>query len=167
MEPVKGGSENTHGKVNILLQTYISGGSPSVFSLVSDMAYVAQNAARILRGLFEIALRRNWASMTHKLLTLCKMLDRRLWDFQTPLRQLDSRALTPELLTKMEEKKLTPDRLRDLSSSEIGHLVHHVRQGDAIKAAVHQLPHLQLHVAIQPITRTVITTPRRVLARPS
>jgi activating signal cointegrator complex subunit 3 len=88
VEPVKGGSENTHGKVNILLQTYISGGSPVAFSLVSDMAYVAQNAARILRGLFEITLRRNWASLTQKLLTLCKMLDRRMWDFQTPLRQV-------------------------------------------------------------------------------
>jgi activating signal cointegrator complex subunit 3 len=79
--------------VNILLQTYIGGGSPVAFSLVSDMAYVAQNAARILRGLFEITLRRNWASLTQKLLTLCKMLDRRLWDFQSPLHQVGLFAL--------------------------------------------------------------------------
>jgi len=39
---VAGGSENTYGKVNILLQTYISQGRVDNFSLVSDTAYVAQ-----------------------------------------------------------------------------------------------------------------------------
>jgi len=39
---VAGGSENTYGKVNILLQTYISQGRVDNFSLVSDQAYVAQ-----------------------------------------------------------------------------------------------------------------------------
>ena len=40
--PVKGGSENPEGKVNILLQTFISKRGVDNFSLVSDMAYVAQ-----------------------------------------------------------------------------------------------------------------------------
>jgi activating signal cointegrator complex subunit 3 len=40
--PVAGGSENTYGKVNILLQTYISKSQLESFSLVSDSAYVAQ-----------------------------------------------------------------------------------------------------------------------------
>jgi activating signal cointegrator complex subunit 3 len=39
---VAGGKENTHGKVNILMQTYISRVSVDSFSLISDMAYVAQ-----------------------------------------------------------------------------------------------------------------------------
>lgn len=40
--PVKGGVENSYGKVNILLQTYIARGHVESFSLVSDLAYVAQ-----------------------------------------------------------------------------------------------------------------------------
>lgn len=36
------GSESTEGKVNILLQTYISKQLVENFSLVSDMSYVAQ-----------------------------------------------------------------------------------------------------------------------------
>lgn len=40
--PVKGGVENTYGKVNILLQTYISRSLFDSFSLTSDLAYVAQ-----------------------------------------------------------------------------------------------------------------------------
>jgi len=39
---VAGGSENSYGKVNILLQTHISQGRVDNFSLVSDQAYVAQ-----------------------------------------------------------------------------------------------------------------------------
>ena len=40
--PAAGGVENAHGKVNILLQTFISRGNVDSFSLVSDSAYVAQ-----------------------------------------------------------------------------------------------------------------------------
>ena len=39
---VKGGCENEYGKVNILLQTYISKSAVDSFSLISDMSYVAQ-----------------------------------------------------------------------------------------------------------------------------
>lgn len=37
-----GGVENSYGKVNILLQTYISRGDVDSFSLISDLSYVAQ-----------------------------------------------------------------------------------------------------------------------------
>ena len=40
--PVQGGVENSYGKVNILLQTYISRGAVDSFSLTSDLSYVAQ-----------------------------------------------------------------------------------------------------------------------------
>ena len=39
---VPGGVENTYGKVNILLQSYVSRQYLDSFSLVSDQAYVAQ-----------------------------------------------------------------------------------------------------------------------------
>ena len=38
----KGGPENSHGKTNILLQTYISKGYIECFSLASDFSYIAQ-----------------------------------------------------------------------------------------------------------------------------
>lgn len=40
--PAPGGVENSYGKINILLQTYISRGEMDSFSLISDSAYVAQ-----------------------------------------------------------------------------------------------------------------------------
>jgi len=40
--PVAGGSANTYGKVNSLLQTYISRAAVENFCLISDQSYVAQ-----------------------------------------------------------------------------------------------------------------------------
>lgn len=40
--PAAGSVENSYGKINILLQTYISRGEVDSFSLISDLSYVAQ-----------------------------------------------------------------------------------------------------------------------------
>lgn len=39
---VLGGSENLHGKVNILIQTFLSRGNVKSFSLISDLSYISQ-----------------------------------------------------------------------------------------------------------------------------
>lgn len=119
--PVKGGVENTHGKVNILLQTYISRGNIEGFSLVSDLSYVSQNSSRIMRGLFDIAIKRAWSGMAAKLLSLSKSLSLQHWGFQHPLRQFG--RLSHEIMDKLEDKKLTMDRMRDMTENEIGLLV--------------------------------------------
>ena len=155
LHPVQGGSENPHGKVNILLQSYISRAHTASFSLVSEMSYVAQNAARILRGLCEIAVRKNLASIAAKLVTLCISLDRRLWAFRSPLRQFEG-FLKPEVLMKIEDRKLTVDRMADMPADEIGHMLRHVAIGEKVKRAAEQLPMIALEASIQPITRTVL-----------
>jgi hypothetical protein len=40
--PVKEGVDNSHGKVNVLLQAFISREIVDSFSLTSDLSYVAQ-----------------------------------------------------------------------------------------------------------------------------
>lgn len=152
--PAAGGVENGYGKINVLLQTYISRGEVDSFSLISDLSYVAQNAARIVRALFEIALRKRWPAMTYRLLTLCKVIDKRLWAFAHPLRQFPS--LSHVVLNRLEEKKLTVDKLKDMSKDEIGHMLHHVNVGLTVKQYVHQIPSLTMEANIQPITRTVL-----------
>ncbi|XP_069582412.1 activating signal cointegrator 1 complex subunit 3 [Ranitomeya imitator] len=152
--PVAGGVENGYGKVNIILQTYIGRGEIDNFSLISDSAYVAQNAARIVRALFEIALRKRWPAMTYRLLNLSKVIDKRLWGWASPLRQFS--ILQPSVLTKLEEKKLTIDKLKDMQKDEIGHMLHHVNIGLKVKQCVHQIPSITMEASIQPITRTVL-----------
>jgi len=77
-----------------------------------------QNAARIIRALFEMALRRNWPLMAGRLLKLSKVVDKRLWDWEHPLRQFA--FLPAEVLNKIEERGLSVDRLRDMDSKDIG-----------------------------------------------
>ena len=72
--PVAGGSENVHGKVNILLQSYISRGYVRSFSLISDQNYVVTNASRIARALFEIVLRKNWPLLAGRILQFAKTI---------------------------------------------------------------------------------------------
>ncbi|NXR75199.1 ASCC3 protein, partial [Pycnonotus jocosus] len=152
--PAPGGVENNYGKINILLQTYISRGEMDSFSLISDSAYVAQNAARIVRALFEIALRKRWPAMTYRLLNLSKVIDKRLWGWVSPLRQFS--VLPPSVLSRLEEKNLTIDKLKDMRKDEIGHMLHHVKIGLKVKQCVHQIPSIIMEATIQPITRTVL-----------
>lgn len=80
--------------------------------------FTFQNAARIVRALFEIALRKRWPAMTYRLLNLSKVIDKRLWGWVSPLRQFS--VLPPSILSKLEEKNLTIDKMKDMRKDEIG-----------------------------------------------
>ena len=95
---VKGGVENKIGKVNVLLQAYISRARVDSFSLTADLSYISQSAGRIFRALFELCLRRGWCSMADTLLAYCIAVERRLWPHASPLRQVHPRRpMTPHL----------------------------------------------------------------------
>ena len=74
-----GAPDSKHGKVCVLLQAHISRARVDSFSLIADLNYVAQNAGRIGRAIFEICLRRGWAPAAEVALSLCKVggLERR------------------------------------------------------------------------------------------
>lgn len=114
--PVKEGVEEPSAKVNVLLQAYISQLQLEGFVLAADMVYVQQSAARIMRAIFEICLKRGWAQLAHKTLDLCNMIQRRMWLSQTPLRQFhEPFALKPDLVRKIEKKDVPWERYYDLS----------------------------------------------------
>ncbi|KAI8815177.1 Sec63 Brl domain-containing protein [Cladochytrium replicatum] len=152
---VKGSIDTSYGKTNILLQSYISRGPINDFALVSDSAYVAQNAARILRALFQVAVGRSWGPTASVILSLCKSVDRRMWSFEHPIAQFD---LPPEIVTKLDssEKKMSIEQMRDMDPQELGQLVRHVKMGTTIMRCVEQFPTLLLDASIAPITRTVL-----------
>lgn len=152
--PSFGGVENVHGKVNVLLQSYISRTRVEGFSLVSDMNYVTENSVRITRALFEIVLHKNWPLLAGRLLTMAKMLERQMWGFQSPMRQFTK--LGHEILGKIEDRRLTVEKIRDMDFREIGQLLRHERMGKEVRAAAWQFPLLTLEAKIQPITRTVL-----------
>jgi len=130
--PVKSGAENSSGKTNILLQSYISNNARvSSFTLISDTNYVAQNASRVTRALFEICLKKGWAIAAEKMLAVAKSIDQRIWWHQTPLRQFNT--LPVDSLYKLEENSIDVFKLFTLSASEIGNIVGNPHSGDKVK----------------------------------
>ena len=172
IHPVKGGVESTPGKCNVLLQAYISNIFPRQFTLFSDMMYVAQNAGRIARGLFEICLRKGWSDLAEMLLMMTKAIDRRVWwePICSPLRQFSARErgksvnMPLELVRKLEMAHLSLDDLCDMEPREIGQILRHKQIGDKVAACVSYIPYLHLEVDVQPLTRTVLRVTIQVMA---
>nr|GMD43550.1 DExH-box ATP-dependent RNA helicase DExH12-like [Ipomoea batatas] len=152
--PVKESIEEPSAKINVLLQSYISQLKLEGLSLTSDMIFITQSAARLVRALFEIALKRGWAQLALKALKWCKMISKRMWSVQTPLRQFH--GIPNEILMKLEKKDLAWERYYDLSSQELGELIHYPKLGRTLHKYIHQFPKLNLAAHVQPITRSVL-----------
>lgn len=152
--PIKESMEEPSAKVNVLLQSYISQLKLEGFALMSDMVYVTQSASRLMRAIFEIVLHKGWAQLADKTLALCKMIDKRMWQSMSPLRQF--RKMPEEIIKKIEKKNFPWERLYDLGPNEIGELIRVPKLGKTIHKYVHQFPKLELSTHIQPITRSMM-----------
>lgn len=153
--PIKEAIDEPSAKVNTLMQAYISRLSLDGFALMADMVYITQSASRILRALFEIVLKRGWASAAVKCLNLCKMIDHRMWSAQSPLRQFEGR-IPNDIVKRIEGKDFTWDQLFELEAPAIGELIRFPKMGAIIYKAIHQLPRLELQGSVQPITRSTL-----------
>ena len=160
--PVRGGVENPQGKINVLMQAYLSRAYIDGFALVSDQAYIINSAGRLTRALFEIVFRdKGWVTLAMQLLDLTKALDRRVWyyPYAHPLAQFgDVRGITRDILAKLEARghAASLERMRDMTDDEIGALVFNKKMGPDVARCVRMLPHLEMSVSVQPITRTVL-----------
>lgn len=152
--PVKETVEEPSAKVNVLLQAYISHLRLDGFALAADMVYVTQSAGRIMRALFEIVLRRGWASLAHRTLTMCKMIQRRMWASQSPLRQF--KDIAPAIIKRIEGSNIDFERLYDLNSQELGELISFKSQGKHIFEKVHNFPRLDPQAQVQPVTPSLL-----------
>uniref|UniRef100_A0A674NY69 Activating signal cointegrator 1 complex subunit 3 n=1 Tax=Takifugu rubripes TaxID=31033 RepID=A0A674NY69_TAKRU len=145
-------SDVQHAAINVLLQAYISQLKLEGFALMADMVYVTQSAGRLMRAIFEIVLSRGWAQLTDKTMNLCKMIDKRMWQSMSPLRQF--KKLPEEVIKKIEKKNFPFERLYDLNHNEIGELSSW--NIPPLRSYVHQFPKLDLAVHLQPITRSTL-----------
>ena len=152
---VEGNNDVAHAKTNILLQSYISRARLEDFALVSDSAYVAQNAARICRALFMIALNRRWGHQCLVLLSLCKSIEKQIWPFQHPFHQFE---LPQPILRNLDDKAAVSsiESLRDMEPVEIGQLVHNNGMGRTISKLLNNFPTLTVDAEIAPLNRDVL-----------
>ncbi|KAL4737031.1 Sec63 Brl domain-containing protein [Aspergillus similis] len=152
---VEGGNDSAQAKTNILLQSYISRAKIEDFALVSDTGYVAQNAARICRALFMIALNRRWGYQCQVLLSMCKSIEKQMWPFDHPFRQFD---LPQPILRNLEERLPTSsvDSMRDMETAELGQLVHNHKMGKTLAKLLDNFPTLSVEAEIAPLNRDVL-----------
>ncbi|SMR47532.1 unnamed protein product [Zymoseptoria tritici ST99CH_3D1] len=152
---IEGGIGTQQGKTNVLLQSYISKANLEDFTLVSDTNYVAQNAARICRALFMIALNRHWGYQCLVLLGMCKSIEKRVWAYEHPFHQFD---LPQAVLGNLDEKGSTCsiESLRDMDQAEIGSLVHNQRMGNTIGKLLDNFPTVTVEAEIAPLNRDVL-----------
>ncbi|KAH9940596.1 Sec63-domain-containing protein [Amylocystis lapponica] len=156
-------TDTSEGKVNILLQSYISGFRPEDFALVSDQAYAAQNGGRIVRSLLEIAISRKWANVSAVLMGMSKAIEKRLWPFDQPLKQFE--GLKQEVFYNLERwaDDYSVAELASMTASELGKLVHlNERHGLAIRDAAKQFPTVQLTYNLRPLGSDVLKIAVRV-----
>ncbi|KAG9002686.1 hypothetical protein FRB94_003721 [Tulasnella sp. JGI-2019a] len=153
---VKGGTDSSQGKVNILLQAHISKAYVEDFALVSDMAYAAQNGGRIIRALLEIAISRKWAKASTVLMGMSKAVESRMWPFDHPLRQS---GLSQNLLHNLEQwaDELSVHDLVAHSAAELGKLIHlNEAQGAALLRAAKEFPAAKIACALRPLNSSLL-----------
>jgi replicative superfamily II helicase len=154
--------EEFSGKANVLLQAYISRARINSFTLISDTNYIASNAGRVSRALFEMCLKNGRASAALKFLRLAKSIDARFWWFQSPLRRFDN-EMKKNVFVALENERVASDEgyntfertlsLLDMEASEVGQLCHCFRDGDMIQKFVRMLPNVEVDVSVHPITK--------------
>lgn len=160
---VKSPLEEFSGKCGVLMQAYISSTRVKSFTLISDTNYIASNAGRVARALFEMCLKRGMAAPALMLLRIAKSVDKRIWWFQTPLRQFDG-ELPQNVIRALEYNANATNRkpfdaalsLLDMTPNEVGALCRNSRGGHKIQRLVGHLPQVEVECKVQPVTRGIL-----------
>lgn len=153
--PINEDVEDPSSKINVLLQAYISGLNLDGFALMADMIFISQSAGRLFRALLELALRKGWAKLSRTLLSVCKMVEKKLWLTGTPLRQYPD---VPFDLINVAEKTLTPWKyyLALTDSSIIVRSLRAEKFGNLASELVKKFPQIEVDYNLQPITPSLL-----------
>lgn len=162
MEIDKACFNEAHTKVLVLLECYLRKIPVKTFSLISDMAYVAQNVARLIRAMFEIALQKNYANLAKIALNWCKIIDKRLRPNDHAMKQfcLDSSYgkltnasekvtkygyLKDEIVYRLKQFDITLDMINDKDLSDAKRYLPPAMQDDLYKFAGY-IPYFDIDV---------------------
>ena len=183
--PVKEQSDDPLAKINVLLQTWISGLQFSGFAMMTDLVYVTQSAGRIFRAFLEIALINKWPMLLKKCMQVMLVITRKTWSCSNPLRQFRhltmrsvsstgasvvnvpmpvKQVLDRQVLKNLDKKEVPIERLALLEPAELGELykVTGLNNARAIHRLVHAVPKLVVDVNIQPLNQKLLSVTLQV-----
>lgn len=152
--PVKETIDEPQCKINVLLQAFVSRLKLEGLALMADLVYVTQSAGRILRAMFEIALKKGWSSVAKDALDLCKMAEKRMWPTMTPLRQFPE--CPSDIIKKAERIDVPWSSYFDLDPPRMGELLGMQKQGRQVCNMVAKFPRLDISAQCQPVTRSML-----------
>lgn len=160
--PIKSTLDTAEGKTNLLIQSWIQQFVFKDASLGSDLNYVAQNSARIIRAFFLLALSRRWGNLSQRILSLDKAINRRLSADSHPLLQFELQA---PIIRQLESKKPPIEDMKVMSERELGDLVHNQGMGRRLARFVSWLPLVTiLDAEVRPITSSVAVIDLKLIA---
>lgn len=149
--PIKETVEEPSAKINVLLQAYISRLRLDGFALMADMVYITQSAGRLIRAMYEIALRKGWASLTRVTLDLCKMVEKRLWLSNSPFRQFPN--VPTDVIKRTEASQFPWIKYFDLESpAEVGQVLRLDNRGAMVYQMLQEFPRLKIEARFRPVT---------------
>ncbi|SCU87351.1 LAFA_0E06216g1_1 [Lachancea sp. 'fantastica'] len=153
--PIQEDSTEPTAKVNVLLQAYISRTKLDGFALKSDMLYITQSAARLMRALYELAHAKRLPRLAKLMLTLCKSVEQRMWVTDSALRQFKSCPL--EVIRHTEASFLPwQDYFRLSSPREVGEAIRSEKNGKLVYDLLQRFPRMELSCSVQPLTPSVL-----------
>ena len=117
------------------------------------MVYITQSAGRILRALFEMCLKYGWSNVAKMALNMCKMVERRMWLTNTPIRQFPRSVCPLSVVQRLERTDLAFSKFFDLDVPEIAALNIDNQSARLIYRLVREFPKLDLSAQVQPITQ--------------
>lgn len=152
-------------KAYVLMQAFISRYSIKSFTLISDTNYIASNAGRVARAMFEMCLKQSKAGPAMKLLRIAKSVDKRIWWFQSPLRQFEG-ELQAQTYMALESNRSTKDAgyaqfeftlsLLDMHQNEVGQLIRFQKGGEKVQKLIRLLPRIEIDCKVQPVTSSIL-----------
>lgn len=129
---------------------------------MSDTAYAAQNGGRIARALLEIAMSKKWANVSLTLMGVSKAIEKRMWPFQHPLRQLNLKVDVLHHLEKYADDYSVAE-LAAMTGAELGELIRMNEQhGTALRTAAQHFPTARITYMLRPLGADVLKIAVRV-----
>ncbi|MES1909637.1 MAG: hypothetical protein MHM6MM_002342 [Cercozoa sp. M6MM] len=168
--PLLRDAQSAQAKVNVLLQSYVARLRLDNYALSSDMTYVTQSAARLMRAMLAVALERRWAQAARVALDAALSVEHRQWACESPLRQVlrsiraaavaddvDAPNLLPDdVVRRLEKLDFDWRRLLELTPAALGELLQFPRLAKDIHRAVHLVPNVRVDAKVEPITRSLL-----------
>lgn len=122
------------------------------------MAYVAQNAGRIIRALLEMAISRKWAGVSAVLMALSKAVEKRIWPFDHPFAQSGD-TLKREVMYSVRRwaDDYSIAELAQMTAKDLGDLVHlNDKHGATLLRLAKEFPTLEITYDLQPLTSELL-----------